>query len=99
MHRTKGSLYTREPFLFIYAWSIFLTCTVFVDKNAKNGIPIRSTDERFDGAWMRAFDMDTMEYYGCDKDFAWGPYCILTGWVTGAVPLVFLDLLGLKTMY
>ena len=43
--------------------------------------------------------MDNMEYYGCDKDFAWGPYCILTGWVTGAIPLVFLDLLGLKTMY
>ena len=60
---------------------------------------IRSKDERFDGAWMRAFDMDNMEYYGCDKDFAWGPYCILTGWVTGAIPLVFLDILGFKTMY
>jgi len=60
---------------------------------------IASSDPRFDGAWMRAFDMDNMEYYGCDKDFAWGPYCILTGWVTGAIPLVFLDILGLKTMY
>jgi hypothetical protein len=62
-------------------------------------IQIDSEDGRFNGAWMRAFDMDNMEYYGCDKDFAWGPYCILTGWVTGAIPLVFLDLLGLKTMY
>lgn len=62
-------------------------------------IQIRSSDERFNGVWMRAFDMDNMEYYGCDKDFAWGPYCILTGWVTGAIPLVFLDILGLKTMY
>ena len=60
---------------------------------------IDSPDKRISGAWMRAFDMDNMEYYGCDKDFAWGPYCILTGWVTGAIPLVFLDLLGLKTMY
>ena len=60
---------------------------------------IDSPDKRLFGAWMRAFDMDNMEYYGCDKDFAWGPYCILTGWVTGAVPLVFLDMLGLKTMY
>lgn len=48
---------------------------------------------------MRAYDMDNAEYYGCDKDFAWGPYCILTGWVTGTVPLVFLDLLGLDTVY
>lgn len=60
---------------------------------------IVSSDKRLNGAWMRAFDMDNMEYYGCDKDFAWGPYCILTGWVTGAVPLVFLERLGLKTMY
>ena len=60
---------------------------------------ICSPDKRFNGVWMRAFDMDNMEYYGCDKDFAWGPYCILTGWVTGAIPLVFLDILGLKTMY
>ena len=60
---------------------------------------ISSNDPRLDGAWMRAFDMDGYEYYGCDKDFAWGPYCILTGWVTGAIPLVFLDILGLKTMY
>lgn len=60
---------------------------------------IVSSDARLHGAWMRAFDMDNMEYYGCDKDFAWGPYCILTGWVTGAIPLVFLDMLGLKTMY
>ena len=60
---------------------------------------ISCSDRRFDGAWMRAFDMDNTEYYGCDKDFAWGPYCILTGWVTGAIPLVFLDILGLKTMY
>lgn len=60
---------------------------------------IDSDDPRFSGVWMRAFDMDNMEYYGCDKDFAWGPYCILTGWVTGAIPLVFLELLGLKTMY
>ena len=60
---------------------------------------ICSQDNRLHGAWMRAFDMDAMEYYGCDKDFLWGPYCILTGWTTGAIPLVFLHLLGTKTMY
>ena len=60
---------------------------------------ILSEDKRFDGAWMRAVDMDLFEYYGCDKDFAWGPYSILTGWVTGTVPLIFLDLLGVKTIY
>jgi len=62
-------------------------------------VQIRSSDQRLNGAWMRAFDMENYEYYGCDKDFAWGPYCILTGWVTGSVPLVFLDLLGVKTVY
>ena len=36
----KASLYTREPFLFIYALSIFLTSTAFVSTNAKYGIPL-----------------------------------------------------------
>ena len=39
------------------------------------------------------------EYYGCDKDFGWGAYSILTGWMTGVFPIVFLDLLGTDTMY
>ena len=60
---------------------------------------IKSADPKTSGAWMRAFDMDGGEYYGCDKDFAWGPYCILTGWVTGLIPLVFLDELGLTNMF
>ena len=60
---------------------------------------IKSDDPTTRGAWMRAFDMDGGEYYGCDKDFAWGPYCILTGWVTGLIPLVFLDELGMPNMF
>ena len=60
---------------------------------------IKCEDNRFSGAWMRAFDMESGEYYGCDKDFAWGPYCVLAGWVTGIIPLVMLDELGVKTMY
>lgn len=60
---------------------------------------IKSDDPTTRGAWMRAFDMDGGEYYGCDKDFAWGPYCILTGWVTGLIPLVFLDELGVPNMF
>ena len=35
-----SSLYTREPFLFTYGLSFFLTSTAFVDTNAKHGIPI-----------------------------------------------------------
>ena len=35
----KGSLCTREPFLFTYDLSIFLTSTAFVDTNAKYGTP------------------------------------------------------------
>ena len=60
---------------------------------------IVSDDSSVSGGWMRAFDMDNFEYYGCDKDFAWGPYCILTGWVTGTIPLVRLDRLGTETIY
>lgn len=53
-------------------------------------VQIASDDPRFDGAWMRAYDMDIGEYYGLDKDKGWGAYCIETGWVTGFIPLVFL---------
>lgn len=60
---------------------------------------IDSDDPKTHGSWMRAYDMDGKEYYGCDKDFAWGPYCILAGWVTGLIPLVFFDELGLPNMF
>ena len=50
---------------------------------------IASDDPKFDGAWMRAYDMDIDEYYGLDKDKGWGAYCIETGWMTGYIPLVF----------
>ena len=62
-------------------------------------IQITEQDKRLCGGWMRAFDVETDEYYGCDKDYGWGAYCILTGWVTGAIPIVFLDMLGLPTIY
>ncbi len=62
-------------------------------------IQIVSEDKTLSGGWMRAYDMDLGEYYGCDKDFAWGAYSILTGWVTGAIPIAFLDLLGMESMY
>lgn len=60
---------------------------------------ILSDNKLIDGGWMRAFDVETDEYYGCDKDYGWGAYCILTGWVTGAIPIVFFDMLGLPTIY
>jgi hypothetical protein len=51
---------------------------------------IVSDDPKFDGAWMRAYDMDIDEYYGLDKDKGWGAYCIESGWMTGYIPLVFM---------
>ena len=51
---------------------------------------IKSDDPRFDGAWMRAFDMDIGEYYGLNKDKGWGAYCIESGWVMGFIPAVLL---------
>ncbi len=54
-------------------------------------IQIKSQDCRFNGAWMRAFDMEYNEYYGLLLDRDWGPYCIMSGWVMGMIPLVLLD--------
>ncbi len=54
-------------------------------------IQIASAEPKFNGAWMRAFDLDIGEYYGMDKDIDWGPYCIECGWVMGYLPLVLMD--------
>lgn len=53
-------------------------------------IQIKDRDPRFDGGWMRAFDMDHGEYYGLNKDKDWGAYCIMAGWITGFIPLALL---------
>jgi hypothetical protein len=58
------------------------------------GIQIDDADERLDGAWMRAFDMDSREYHGLNKDKDWGAYCIMAGWTTGFIPLALLSELG-----
>ena len=57
-------------------------------------IQIQSQDARFDGAWMRAYDMDLREYHGIAHDADWGPYCLMTGWVMGYIPLTLLEDLG-----
>ncbi len=62
-------------------------------------VQIVSDDKKISGGWMRAYDMDLDEYYGCNKDFAWGAYSILVGWMTGSIPIVFLDVLGLPSLY
>ena len=66
-------------------------------KNVRNyllNIQIKSKDPRFDGAWMRAFDMDLNEYHGMAHDADWGPYCLMTGWVMGYIPLTLLEDIG-----
>jgi hypothetical protein len=62
-------------------------------------IQIVSRDKRFDGAWMRAFDMEYGEYYGLTLDRDWGPYCIMAGWTMGIIPLVLLEELGANTFF
>lgn len=51
---------------------------------------LSSNEGRFDGGWMRAFDMEHGEYFGLNKDMDWGSYCIMAGWVMAFIPLVFL---------
>lgn len=60
---------------------------------------ITSPDPRLDGGWMRAFDMDSGEYYGLNKDLDWGAYCIMAGWVMGFVPMVFLEERGGRSFF
>lgn len=45
------------------------------------------------GAWARAFDMDTRENYGMPHDKGWGPQCIESGWTVGEI------LIGLQFMH
>ena len=60
---------------------------------------ITSDDPRFHGAWMRAFDMESNEYYGLLMDRDWGPYCIMAGWTMGIIPLTLLADLGAKPFF
>ena len=57
-------------------------------------IQIKSDDKRFNGAWMRAFDMDLRDYHGMAHDADWGPYCMMTGWIMGYIPLTLLEDIG-----
>lgn len=43
-------------------------------------IQIRSGDDRYNGGWMRAFDLNKAEYFGNNGDTGWGPYCMESGW-------------------
>ncbi len=63
-------------------------------RNYLLNIQIKSNDPRFDGAWMRAFNMDLNEYHGMAHDADWGPYCLMTGWVMGYIPLTLLEEIG-----
>lgn len=62
-------------------------------------VQIRDIDNRLDGGWMRAFDLEANEYYGVNRDKDWGPYCIMGGWVMAFLPLIMLGELGEKQIY
>jgi hypothetical protein len=53
---------------------------------------LHSDDERLDGAWTRAMDLDRMESYGVPHDVGWAPCCIESGWTVGEI------LMGLQFM-
>jgi hypothetical protein len=53
---------------------------------------MHSDDPTLDGAWSRAFDMNTREIYGMPHDAGWGPHCIESGWTVGEI------LMGLQFM-
>lgn len=49
-------------------------------------IQIKSHDPRFDGGWMRAYDLNGKEYFGNNGDTGWGPYCLESGWTNAMIP-------------
>lgn len=53
-------------------------------------IQIKSAHSRFDGGWMRAFDMNKQEYFGNNGDTGWGPYCMESGWTQAIIASGFL---------
>ncbi|MNH96949.1 hypothetical protein D3C73_496340 [compost metagenome] len=50
-------------------------------------IQISSPDPRFDGGWMRAYDLNLGEYFGNNGDTGWGPYCLEGGWTNAMIPV------------
>ena len=79
-------LYTNN-FLLMNSWELWKATGHPADRKLQEGvsafmrrIQIRSGDERYDGGWMRAFDLNRCEYFGNNGDTGWGPYCMESGW-------------------
>ena len=53
---------------------------------------MHSDDKCLNGAWARAFELETQENCGIPYDIGWGPYCIESGWTVGEI------LMGLQFM-
>lgn len=53
---------------------------------------MHSDDKLLNGAWARAFELETQENCGIPYDIGWGPYCIESGWTVGEI------LMGLQFM-
>lgn len=62
-------------------------------------IQIESDDGRFNGGWMRAYNMTLQEYYGIEADRVWGAYCIMAGWTMGIIPQAILTEITGKCPY
>ena len=44
-------------------------------------VQCRSEEHKFlDGAWMHGFDYEQWDFFGNPADFAWGPWCVESGW-------------------
>ncbi|GIP37774.1 hypothetical protein J31TS4_10540 [Paenibacillus sp. J31TS4] len=94
-------LYTNN-FLLMNAWEAYKATGSAKHLDLYNGlrdymcrIQIASRDPRFDGGWMRAFDMKRGEYFGNNGDTGWGPYCMESGWTNAIAPAgLLLGLLG-----
>jgi len=46
---------------------------------------IRSANQKIDGGWTRAVDVDRMEVFGLPNDLGWGPWAIESGWTVAEI--------------
>ena len=76
LHLWEGWQATKDPHILQF----YNELSAFMQKTQ-----ITSSYPSFNGAWMRAFDLNAQEYYGNLGDTGWGPYCIESGWTQSII--------------
>ena len=89
IHNGEGiadQLYTNN-FLLMNVWELWKSNGDHVHRELYESlsdymcqIQMISEENRYNGGWMRAYDLRSGEYFGNNGDTGWGPYCMESGW-------------------